>query len=82
MPTVVFMSPKGGAGKTTSALLFSLALARLYDVTIIDADPIRSNSANAGALRLLRRRGRWSACDRELRLLVRPNSCARSHMWP
>jgi chromosome partitioning protein len=41
MPTVVFMSPKGGAGKTTSALLFSLALARLYDVTIIDADPNR-----------------------------------------
>ena len=41
MPTVVFMSPKGGAGKTTSALLFSTALAKLYDVTVIDADPNR-----------------------------------------
>jgi chromosome partitioning protein len=39
MPTIVFVSPKGGAGKTTSALLLSTALAKLYDVTIIDADP-------------------------------------------
>ena len=39
MPTIAFVSPKGGAGKTTSALLLSTALAKLYDVTIIDADP-------------------------------------------
>jgi len=39
MPTVVFASPKGGAGKTTSALLFSLQLSKLYEVSVIDADP-------------------------------------------
>src|SRR5271155_1022823 len=39
MPTIAFVSPKGGAGKTTSAFLLSAALAKLYDVTIIDADP-------------------------------------------
>jgi chromosome partitioning protein len=39
MPTIAFVSPKGGVGKTTSALLFSTALSKLYDVTIIDADP-------------------------------------------
>src|SRR5271163_3089414 len=39
MPTIAFVSPKGGAGKTTSAFLLATALAKLYDVTIIDADP-------------------------------------------
>src|SRR5580658_219810 len=39
MPTIVFVSPKGGAGKTTSAFLLSTALAKLYEVTVIDADP-------------------------------------------
>lgn len=39
MPTIAFVSPKGGVGKTTSAFLFSTAIAKLYDVTIIDADP-------------------------------------------
>ena len=39
MPTIAFVSPKGGAGKTTSALLLSTALAIPYDVTVIDADP-------------------------------------------
>jgi chromosome partitioning protein len=39
MPTIVFVSSKGGAGKTTSAFLLSCALAKLQDVTIIDADP-------------------------------------------
>ena len=39
MPTIAFVSPKGGAGKTTSAFLLSTALAKLYDVTVIDADP-------------------------------------------
>lgn len=41
MPTVVFVSPKGGVGKTTSALLLATQLASLYDVTVIDADPNR-----------------------------------------
>jgi chromosome partitioning protein len=39
MPTIAFMSPKGGAGKTTSAFLLSTTLAKLYGVTVIDADP-------------------------------------------
>lgn len=39
MPTIVVATPKGGAGKTTSALLLALQLAKLYGVTIIDADP-------------------------------------------
>ena len=39
MPTIVFMSPKGGAGKTTSALVLSSQLARSAPVTVIDADP-------------------------------------------
>jgi chromosome partitioning protein len=39
MPTIAFVSPKGGVGKTTSAFLLSCSLAKLYDVTVIDADP-------------------------------------------
>jgi chromosome partitioning protein len=39
MPTIAFVSPKGGVGKTTSAFLLSTALTKLYDVTVIDADP-------------------------------------------
>jgi chromosome partitioning protein len=39
MPTIAFISPKGGSGKTTSSFLLSTALAKLYDVTVIDADP-------------------------------------------
>ncbi|WP_455285739.1 nucleotide-binding protein [Cupriavidus necator] len=40
MPTVVFVSPKGGAGKTTSALILATQIAqRGRSVTIIDADP-------------------------------------------
>lgn len=41
MPTIVFVSPKGGVGKTTSALLLATQLTNLYDVTVIDADPNR-----------------------------------------
>jgi len=41
MPTIAFVSPKGGAGKTTSALVLAEQLARAADVTIIDADPNR-----------------------------------------
>lgn len=39
MPTIAFVSPKGGVGKTTSAFLFSTAIAELQDITLIDADP-------------------------------------------
>ncbi len=39
MPTIAFVSPKGGVGKTTSAFLFATGLAKIYQVTIIDADP-------------------------------------------
>ena len=45
MPTVVFISPKGGAGKTTAALILACELARSTDVTIIDADPNRPIAA-------------------------------------
>ena len=41
MPTIVFVSPKGGAGKTTSSLILAEQLARAADVTVIDADPNR-----------------------------------------
>jgi chromosome partitioning protein len=39
MPTIVFVSPKGGVGKSTGALLLSNQLATAYDTTVIDADP-------------------------------------------
>jgi chromosome partitioning protein len=39
MPTIVFVSPKGGVGKTTAALLLASELARGTQVTLIDADP-------------------------------------------
>lgn len=41
MPVISFISPKGGAGKTTSALLLATQLARSTPVTVIDADPNR-----------------------------------------
>jgi chromosome partitioning protein len=51
MPTIVFVSPKGGAGKTTSALVLAEQLARSADVTVIDADPNRpiENWSKGGA---------------------------------
>lgn len=40
MPTIAFANPKGGAGKTTAALLLASELAEKgAKVTIIDADP-------------------------------------------
>lgn len=40
MPVISFVSPKGGAGKSTSALLLATELARKgIAVTIIDSDP-------------------------------------------
>lgn len=42
MPTIVFASPKGGVGKSTSAVVLATQLARTgTGVTIIDADPNR-----------------------------------------
>ncbi len=42
MPTIVFASPKGGAGKSTSAVLLATELAlKGATVTVIDADPNR-----------------------------------------
>jgi chromosome partitioning protein len=42
MPTIVFASPKGGAGKSTSAVVLASELAgQRASVTIIDADPNR-----------------------------------------
>lgn len=46
MPTIVFASPKGGAGKSTSAVLLATELAgKGAGVTIIDADPNQPISA-------------------------------------
>lgn len=41
MPVIAFVSPKGGVGKTTSALLLATELAEQgsINVTVIDADP-------------------------------------------
>jgi chromosome partitioning protein len=40
MPTIAFVSSKGGVGKTTSALLLALGLAeRGLSVSIVDSDP-------------------------------------------
>lgn len=39
MPTIAFISPKGGVGKTTAALLLASQLTRGAQVSIIDADP-------------------------------------------
>lgn len=41
MPTIAFISPKGGVGKTTSATILATQLARIAPVTVIDADPNR-----------------------------------------
>lgn len=46
MPTVVFASPKGGAGKSTSAVVLASELARKgARVAVIDADPNRPVTA-------------------------------------
>lgn len=41
MPTISFISPKGGVGKTTSTVVLATQLARRAPVTVIDADPNR-----------------------------------------
>ena len=39
MPTIVIVSPKGGAGKTTSALVIATQIALKTSVTLLDGDP-------------------------------------------
>ncbi|WP_410725312.1 ParA family protein, partial [Burkholderia sp. SIMBA_019] len=40
MPVIAFVSPKGGAGKTTSCLALATTVAEKgASVTVIDADP-------------------------------------------
>ena len=42
MPVITFASPKGGAGKTTAALLLATELTvKGFHVTVIDADPLK-----------------------------------------
>ena len=49
MPTIVIASPKGGAGKSTIAVLLSTELAAAgADVTLLDCDPNKSASMWAG----------------------------------
>lgn len=43
MATIAFANPKGGAGKSTAALILATQLAQAkFDVTVIDADPNRA----------------------------------------
>jgi chromosome partitioning protein len=61
MPTIVFASPKGGAGKSTSAVVLATELARRgVRVTILDADPNRPVSQWA----------RRSGCPESLNVLA------------
>ena len=39
MPTIAFVSSKGGVGKTTSALLLALGLLERGEVALVDSDP-------------------------------------------
>jgi chromosome partitioning protein len=49
MPTIVFASPKGGAGKSTAAVILATELAlKGAPVTILDADPNKPVSQWAG----------------------------------
>jgi chromosome partitioning protein len=49
MPVIVFASPKGGAGKSTSAVILATELAiKGASVTVIDADPNKPVSQWAG----------------------------------
>ena len=51
MPTIVFASSKGGAGKTTAAIILASELVRRgRAVTLVDADPNRHLAAWAGDL--------------------------------
>ena len=91
MPTIVFASPKGGAGKSTSAVVLASELARRgAAVTIIDADPNRPVSAWAKrpgrpeALKFVcgRHRGNGDRRDRGRRATSRPSSSSTSKAPP
>jgi chromosome partitioning protein len=41
MAVITFASSKGGAGKTTSAIILATTLAKRYNVVLLDADPAR-----------------------------------------
>lgn len=41
MPVITFASAKGGAGKTTSAIILATTLSKDYPVVLVDADPAR-----------------------------------------
>lgn len=55
MPVITFASSKGGAGKTTSAIVLGTTLARKHRVTLIDADPAQRLSAWANKQKLMNR---------------------------
>jgi chromosome partitioning protein len=66
MPVISFASSKGGAGKTTSAIVLATELAQGTDVIVIDADP-------AGRL------ARWAAIRPIAgRITVRPSAGERA----
>lgn len=48
MPIITFASSKGGAGKTTSAIILAVTLAVNHRVIIIDADPAKRLMSWAG----------------------------------
>ena len=52
MTTITFASSKGGAGKTTSAIVLAVTLAQRSRVCIIDADPAQRLNAWAKKARL------------------------------
>ena len=45
MPTIAFISPKGGVGKTTATVVLATQLGRKAPVIVIDADPNRPVAA-------------------------------------
>lgn len=52
MAVITFASSKGGAGKTTSAIILATTLARTRNVIVIDADPAKRLSSWAGKAKL------------------------------
>lgn len=70
MPIIVFASPKGGTGKTTSSFLLSTELVnRGMNVTIVDADPNhpianwKKNGGNANKLTIIENNGEETILD-------------------
>lgn len=61
MTVISFASSKGGAGKTTSAIVLATTLARRGDVLLIDGDPARRLMSWAEAAELPKRLQVWEA---------------------